>query len=322
MQLRKTMMMLTALSALSVVMTGCPGDEESSITCSIDGDCLDGEICHPTAKVCAQTCDAAGECPDSAKSECTAVSATDSRKICKCTLSTLCSNEYGADVICSDLDKVCAPKCTTDASCGTGRTCDTATGQCKAGGNTGTTCTYGSCAAGEVCNATTDKCEAAATCSGDAQSSCTYGQFCSGGKCADAPKPTCGNLEGKPAASFDPGATTSTGNIIYSVEKVSFAADPAGCPGATNPIKVVPRVSFYVKSGTVPADQSSFQGFFYVRTDKGEVPLGSGNLFNYTKAADQKSASVSVFLCIPDVQNVTMGFYFTNGNGYCASFSR
>ena len=44
MQLRKTVMMLTALSALSVVMTGCPGEEEGSLDCTTDANCLEGEI--------------------------------------------------------------------------------------------------------------------------------------------------------------------------------------------------------------------------------------------------------------------------------------
>jgi hypothetical protein len=321
MQLLKTMMMLTALIALSVVMTGCPTDEEGSLTCATDADCIEGEICHPAAKTCVQTCTSASDCPSSARAECTAVSATDNRTVCKCATDPLCNSEGATDLVCSTLDKVCTPKCTSDAACGAGRTCDTATGQCKAGG--GATCTYGSCAAGEVCGATTNKCEAGATCTGEAQSTCSYGQFCGTGKCQDVAKPTCGNLTGKTAVvNFTPAA--GTGSIIYKVEKVEFTpTTTAECPSTTNPVKVIPRISFYVKSGTVPADDSGFSGFFYVKTDQGEVPLNAANLFNYTKAADNKSGSVSVFLCAANnITSIDLAFYFTGGNGYCTTFTR
>jgi hypothetical protein len=319
MQLRKTMMMLTALSALSLVMTGCPSDEEGSLTCATDADCIEGEICHPAAKTCVQTCTTPSDCPSSARADCTAVSAGSSTKVCNCATDPLCNSEGATGLVCSTLDKVCTPKCTTDTDCGAGRTCDTATGQCKAGG--GATCTYGTCATGEICGATTNKCEAGATCTGEAQSTCGYGQYCGTGKCQEVAKPTCGNLADRTAVvNFTPAA--GTGSIIYKVEKVEFAANPTDCPGSTNPVKVVPRVSFYVKDGTVPANDSSFSGFFYVRTDKGEVPLNAANLFNYTKSADNKSGSVSVFLCVADIQSVNLAFYFTGGNGYCTTFTR
>jgi hypothetical protein len=320
MQLRKTMMMLTALSALSVVMTGCPGEEEGSLKCTMDADCIEGEICHPTAKACVQTCTAGADCPASAKT-CAAISTSDNRQICQCSTDQLCATNVEGSV-CSTLDKVCTPKCTADADCGANRTCDTATGQCKAGGS-GTTCTYGSCAAGEVCSATTNRCEAGATCTGEAQSTCGYGQFCGTGKCQEVAKPTCANLAGKTAVvNFNPAA--GTGNIIYKVDKVEFApATSAECPNTTGPVKVIPRISFYVKTGTVPADDTGFSGFFYVKTDQGEVPLNAANLFNYTKAADNKSGAVSVFLCASNnITSIDLAFYFTNGNGYCTTFTR
>jgi hypothetical protein len=319
MQLRKTMMMLTALSALSVVMTGCPGEEEGALTCTADGDCLEGEICHPGSKVCVQTCTAGADCPSTAKT-CAAISTSDSRQVCQCSTDALCNSEGMTDLVCSTLDKVCTSKCTSDASCGTGRTCDTATGQCKAGG---ATCTYGSCASGEICGASTNRCEVGATCTGEAQSTCGYGQYCGTGKCQDVAKPTCTNLAGKTAVvNFTP--ASGTGNIIYKVEKVEFTpTTTAECPNTTNPVKVIPRVSFYVKTGTVPADDTSFSGFFYVKTDQGDVPLNAANLFNYTKAADNKSGSVSVFLCAANnITSIDLAFYFTNGNGYCTTFTR
>src|SRR5688572_12174045 len=161
MQLRKTMMMLTALSALSVVMMGCPGEEEDSLGCTTDANCLEGEICNVAAKACVQTCTTPADCPASARAECSAISATDNRTVCKCATSELCAREVEGTV-CSTLDKVCTAKCDSNDDCSAGRTCDTATGQCTGGG--GATCTYGSCASGEVCGATSNRCEAGATC--------------------------------------------------------------------------------------------------------------------------------------------------------------
>lgn len=319
MQLRKTIWMLTALSAMSLVMTGCPEDGGGdSLTCSTAADCLESEICHPTAQICVQTCESGADCPDSAKT-CAAVSATNTTKVCQCSTDVLCNTDRDtADLVCSTLDKVCVEKCTSDAACGTGRTCDTATGQCQAGSTPA--CTYGSCASGQVCNTTTNKCEAAATCTGEAQSSCTYGQYCNSGSCADVAKPTCGNLEGKAAVNFTP--ASGTGHIIYNVQKVSFETDTAGCPGAGAPVKIVPRISFYAKAGTVPATEEGLSGFFYVRTDKQDIALNATNLFNYTRSADGKSGTISAFLCGPDVNSIVLGFYFTGGNGYCTTFTR
>jgi len=317
MQLRKTIWMLTALSAMSLVMTGCPEDGETSTTCASTADCLESEICHPTAKVCVTTCDSAVDCPDTAKT-CAAVSATDSTKVCQCSTDQLCNEDTATDLICSTLDKVCTTKCTTDASCGTGRTCEVATGQCKAG-PTGTDCTYGSCTgANQVCSATTNKCEAAAACTGTAQGNCAYGQYCNAGTCAEPAKAACVNLEGKPAANFAP--ASGTGYIIYNVEKAEFGGT-TGCGAGTQ--RIVPRVFFYTKDGTLPTTETGLQGGFYVKTTKEEIPLTGGNMFQYTRSADGKSASVQVFLCAENTLNqISLGFYFSGGNGFCTTLTK
>ncbi|WP_395839115.1 hypothetical protein [Archangium violaceum] len=98
--------------------------------CTTSEDCLPSELCHPTAKVCVQTCRASADCPDTAK-VCDVVSATDSTKVCHCATDTLCNQgRQKADLVCSNLDRVCTPRCVSNADCGTGRTCDTASGQC------------------------------------------------------------------------------------------------------------------------------------------------------------------------------------------------
>jgi hypothetical protein len=292
MQLRKTVMMLTALSALSLVMTGCPGDEEGSTTCSIDGDCIDGEICHPTSKVCVATCTAAVDCPSSAKT-CAALSTTDSRMVCQCSTDALCNSEGLTDQVCSTLDKVCTSKCTTDSACGTGRTCDTATGQCKAGGNTGDACT------------------------GEGQSTCSYGtQFCSSSKCAALPAPTCDNY----TAFAEKSALGTTGTIIYSARVESATTDTSYC-GSTNTKRVKIAVSAY-SSTPFPQNKDDLNGFFYVLVDGSKLsgPASvSSSTGNYTvSGTNRERAEIVYSLCRPPSSTTTStGFYFTSGNFFC-----
>jgi len=292
MQLRKTVMMLTALSALSVVMTGCPGDEEGSLTCTVDGDCIEGEICHPGSKVCVKTCTAAVDCPSSAKT-CAAISTSDSRQVCQCSTDPLCNSEGTTDLVCSTLDKVCTPKCTTDASCGTGRTCDTATGQCKAGSNTGDTC------------------------SGEGQSTCTYGtQFCSSNKCAALPAPSCQNYTNFASKS----ELGTTGVIIYSARVASAATDTTYC-GTSNPKRVKIAVSAYSNT-PFPQTKDELNGFFYVVVDGSKLsgPASvSTSAGNYTvSGTNRERAEIVYSICRPaDSTTTSTGFYFTSGNFFC-----
>ncbi|HYO58138.1 hypothetical protein [Archangium sp.] len=295
MQLRKMTLMLAALGVMSVVLTGCPDGGRESLTCSTNTDCLESEICHPDAKVCVQTCTTGTDCPESAKT-CDALSPTNSQKICRCTTSELCARDQrvdGANLACSTTYNVCVPKCTANADCATGQTCDTTAGVCKPGSTTGNTC------------------------SGAGQSTCTYGEFCSATKCTAVPAPTCPNFNGKPAKNFDP--TTGTGNIIYNVEKLIFGTQ---CGTDTTAQIVKARVSFYAKSGTLPTTKEGLNGFFYVTTSGNElngVPLSN----EYQRSADGKSAALSVNLCTDkDFSQIVLGFYFTGGNGYCATLTK
>ncbi|NMO15733.1 hypothetical protein HPC49_16025 [Pyxidicoccus fallax] len=300
MQLRKMMLVLTALGAMSGFMAGCGDDNEGGATCTTNDDCnTETEICHPTAGVCVQTCTDVSECPESARGSCAAVGGTGpdaATRVCKCSTDELCnggSDAETSDLVCSDLDTVCVPKCGSDADCGSGRVCDVASGQCE------------------------EEDTGPATCSGEAQSTCAYGEFCSSGSCAEVPAPTCPNLSGKPAANFDP--ATGTGNIIYNVTKEIFGG---ACGSDTTAQTVKARVSFYSKSGTLPTTKEGLNGFFYVRTNGSElngVPLSNG----YQRSSDGRSASLSVNLCTSASDSqIVLGFYFTGGNGYCATLTK
>jgi hypothetical protein len=166
MQLRKMALMF---AALGVVLAGCPGEETEM--CTTNADCLESEICHPTAGFCVQTCNLAGDCPDTAKN-CEALGGNGpdaATKVCKCTAgANQCNLGRPEDDRVCGTEGVCVLKCTTDANCGTGQTCEVATGVCK--GTTPATCNPanqpGTCSYGQVCGAT-NACEAApeGTCS-------------------------------------------------------------------------------------------------------------------------------------------------------------
>ena len=299
MQLRKTIWMLTALSAMSLVMTGCPEDGETSTTCASSTDCLESEICHPTAKVCVTTCTAATDCPDTAKT-CDAVSTTDTTKVCQCSTDALCNKDREtADLVCSTLDKVCTTKCTTDASCGTGRTCDTGTGQCKAGGgNTGDSCV------------------------GEGLSTCSYGQFCTAGKCAAVPAPTCANFTPAQGGKTPVWTTSSTGPIIYEVTQVSFAND-SFCSGAGD-MTAKARVKAYTTGTAFPTSKDDLNGLFYVRVNGTE--LGGKGLIRpseYAVSADGKTATFTMNFCPGATATaLSIGLYFTGGNEICAQLTK
>jgi hypothetical protein len=177
MQLRKMTLMLTMLGAMSMVLTGCPDGGRTTLVCEQDGDCNDGEVCHPTAKVCAQTCTIGADCPESTR-RCEEVAGAGTPKVCKCDATANCAADerVDAELVCNTTAGVnlCVISCTADTDCGTGQTCDTATGFCKGsgtGGGTGTACDPatqpGICGYGQVCAPATSKCEAASqgTCS-------------------------------------------------------------------------------------------------------------------------------------------------------------
>lgn len=300
MQLRKTLMMLTALSALSVVMTGCPGDEETSLTCTADGDCLDGEICHPGSKVCVKTCTAGSDCPSSAKT-CAAISTSDNRQVCQCSTDVLCNSEGTTGLVCSNLDKVCTPKCTSDASCGTGRTCDTASGQCKTGPGPGP----------------------GGTCQGTAQSTCSYGQFCSSSTCTAAPvaPTTCENFPSGNRPDWS--ATTSNGPVIYSISKLRYEANSSFC---TSGGAYVFSIRAYRTDADWPSTRQGLSGFFYVKTDTTKLDVVNSGLLlpntGYNRSTTNlKDAEFQTYLCA-NLASIQVGYYFTGGNPVCASFSQ
>ena len=311
MQFRKMMLMLTALGAMSGFMVGCGDDDKGADTCTTNADCAGTEICHPTSNVCVATCSSASDCPDTAKT-CAPLggSGADATKnICKCSTDVLCNGGTGSsstDLVCSNLDRVCVTKCSSNANCGTGRTCNTGTGQCEqgGGGNPGGTCT------------------------GEGQSTCSYGQFCSSSRCTPAPvaPTTCENFTSN-RPSWDP--ASSTGPVIYQVSRIRYEVGSGNCnPMGGAPDAFILSVRAYRTDADWPATRAGLSGFFYVTTaqarfnvvDSGLLVPGTGYNRN---PANSKDAEFQVYLCRPTgSQNLQVGFFFTNGNPVCQDIAR
>lgn len=281
MQIRKMTLMLAALGAMSMVLAGCPDGGRESLECSTDADCDASEICHQGAKVCVQTCTTADDCPDSAK-KCEALGGTGTQS---------------AQLIC---------KCSTPELCKQDERVSDASNL--------------TCGQYSVCAPSGTTGPGPTTCSGEGQSTCAYGQFCSSGSCTAVPAPTCANFDpskGGKTPVFNP--ATSTGPIIYDVTQVSFSQD-SFCAGLT----AKARVKAYTKTGTFPTQKSGLPGLFYVRVNGTEVDGTSLMLGDeYSTAEGGKRAEFIMNFC-PEASATTLsiGLYFTGGNEICARLNR
>lgn len=307
MQLRKMMLVLTALGAMSGLVAGCGDDEPGNSLCTSNDECSGSEICHPTAGVCVTTCDSGSDCPDTAKT-CTSIDGTATgTKICQCSTDVLCNGGTGStstDLVCSDLDNVCVPKCDSNDDCSSGRVCDTASGQCEEDDTTGGTCT------------------------GTGQSSCLYGQFCSSGTCTEVPAPTCANFT-PPNGKQPVWTISSTGPIIYDITKVSWGADPvspAFCAAGLSTVKA--RVRAYqpssISTATFPTQKADLPGLFYVRVNGSTVDGDSLiRSSEYSTSNGGKNAEFTMNFCVDSTATtLSLGLYFTDGNEICAQVNR
>ena len=298
MQLRKMTLMFAALSVASLMMA-CDGGGRTTLACSATTDCLANELCHPQAGVCVQTCTASTDCPESAK-DCSALSTTDSTKVCKCSTSELCQRDTrveGATLTCLSGYSVCsdqsAPaKCTSNAQCSAGQTCNASTGACETAPAEG------------------------AACSGEGLTTCAYGQYCSSSKCSALPAPTCDNYQAFPKK----GDLGTTGSIIFKASVVSTATDTTFCRG-TNNQRVKINVSAY-SSTPFPQTKDELNGLFYVQVagttlDGSDTISSSSGNYTVTGTNRDRADFIMNFCVAPSSTTLSLGVYFTGGNFFC-----
>jgi hypothetical protein len=318
---------LLAAAAFSFALSGC-GDtgflgDGGSPFCSSDSVCKAGEICHPTAKLCVKTCTSGSDCPSEAKT-CDLPNGMGTAKVCQCSTSAICGMTTSGN-ICQDYDKVCSSKCSSNAGCPSGRSCDTASGQCLApSGNTdggtdgGAACTQGSCTGGKVCNFANGACETAKVCvaANTQPDVCSYGQYCATASCAEIPVATCSNFAaGSNPLAWNP--ATATGPVIWKREEV--ADDAAFCK--TNTVAFTLQLSAYRTDADWPAQLSAVPGFKYVTSASNEIDATtlmrpSGYVVN------GKNATFKITLCAMANAPFNAGFYFTGGNAACVSLTQ
>lgn len=273
MQIRKMTLMLAALGAMSMALTGCGGGRD--LTCSADTDCAEAEICHPQAGVCVQTCSTSADCPESAKT-CDALSSTNTTKICRCSTNELCQRDTRVD----------------DAST---LSCSTAYSVCVPSGTTGPGPTP-------------------TTCSGEGQSTCSYGQFCSSGACTAVTAPTCQNYE-----RFDErGELGTTGPIIFKATET--AAVEAYCSSSA-PKRVKVTISAY-SSTPFPQSKDDLNGLFWVDVDgdkhSGAAVVAAGGSNYVVSGTNRERADIILSFCVAESsRTLSLGVYFTGGNFFC-----
>jgi hypothetical protein len=347
MQLRKMMLVLTALGAVSSFLAGCGDDEETDpSTCTSNVDCAGTELCHPTAGVCVPKCVSDAGCGEGRQCDkgtgqceerpplvdiCTHNDDCAATELCHPTAG-VCVTTCASSAECPESAKTCAPlggtgpdaytnicQCSTDVLCNGGPGSDSTDLACS---NLDNVCvpkcvSDADCGEGRECDEGTGQCEESNTtgdtCSGEGRSTCTYGQRCTNSTCAAPPTPTCDNYTNFPQKS-DLG---TTGPILFKAEIVSAAID-SGC-GASLPKRVRIRLSAYSNT-PFPQTSAELGNFFYVMVNGSRTnPVINSASGNYTVTGTNRDrADIIVNICRESNSTTTStGFYFTGGNFLC-----
>ena len=200
------------------------------------------------------------------------------------------------------------------------------------GVDSGVACIFSSCGGDGFCNPTTHACDVRSCTSGAAQpDTCSYGQYCGGtgaaAQCYDVAAPSCTNF-GSSGHAVSWSQATSTGPIIYYVDKI--AADTTWCTGPA-PADISAIVSLYNNAGTFAATGATFPSntLFYVRSDGTQCDVtscGGAAMFRpssgYTVSTDRKQVDIKMNFCGVTGTSLSVGFYYTGGNEYCAAIPK
>lgn len=143
MDFKKVSMAFIGALAAGALFTACPGAEGTLYSeCTSDLACSTGEICHPDASVCVQTCTSGNDCGDEART-CAAIGDDDERQVCQCSTDALCAG-FAEGLSCAmDQGAVCKGDGTGGGGGGDG-TCE---GQGQSTCDYGDFCDDGECTA-------------------------------------------------------------------------------------------------------------------------------------------------------------------------------
>ncbi len=353
----KTSIWLAAAVAAGFTMgfAGCSPDPMmmTPTTCSSDSSCASGQACHPILKTCVTACTGAVDCPDSAKFCGTLAGASagadgGTRAFCQCRLDPACNSAVAGQVCQEFSTKLCAAKCTSNSSCPSGFTCDTATGKCggavatDAGTDGGTdgglvvdagvACTPGSCTAPQICNPTTQQCGAPAACSAvnPQPDMCVYGLACVTSACAEAPRvtaATCANFTTVTTPLAWNPATIATKGPVTTAFAPRATNDTTACTNP-DPNAFTYTVDLYSAPMTnFPAmiDMVQMGTLNYVRTDGQIINLGAGPVRPTSGYANglsngNKNLRLVWTACgASTIMSLRAGFFANNGNATCAT---
>lgn len=272
---------------------GTPDAGDPARTCTLSSQCQPGELCHPTAKVCAKTCTLdGGTCANCDFPP----GYNHGPRFCSCS-STDCS----AVDSCSGFDKVCMPQCTA-GSCPGGRTC--ISGKC----DVPPACGFGTCGPGLACDSRTLLCSSWSCDAGAPQpGGCSYGTFCGAGSlCVEPPPATCANHTMSPAWT-----TASTGPVIFATAEVT--PNPTFCTTGQFGFKV--SLDAYSPSGW-PSTKNSLT-LDYVNQAGTRTSAASALVLSTDYVPDGGTANVRVNLCSVSSTPFQAGFQFIGGNPVC-----
>jgi hypothetical protein len=246
--------------------------------------------------------------------------------------------------VCDPSTKLCGAKCTADSACPSGLKCNTTTGYCGASttmdagtADAGTACVPGAaptCPAATICDPATSKCGTPAACAtaNPQPDTCTYGLFCGGAACANAPVTAngCANFSTvmTPLA-WNPATIATKGAVTTAFDRRATNDDPACAnpdPNAftyTVDLYAAPMTNFPTMIDMVPMGT-----FNYVRTDGQIINLGAGPvrpMSGYAMGLTNGNKNLRLVWTGCTAANITTlraGFYANNGNANCATQMR
>jgi len=266
--------------SIGLLLCSCIEPPVDSAMCTSESDCVAGtETCHPIGRICVPTCTMAADCPSNQK-DCGVIkdpitgAALTQEKVCQCQTDQLCKDgDPESTLMCSPIDNICEPRCTTNADCSDfspTRTCengycvppkcspdscfDPRAGKCQSNGSCGPCTQDGDCfnrtdgntdCLDGVCVNPSSSCNPSNAAPGSAggPDTCAYGDRCNAGACEDVGDASC------TAAGYHSWNQSDRGVVFYRVVKVQGFTDEATSPCSNLSPWFEVTLDFYAPNG-------------------------------------------------------------------------